>query len=102
MLTSTLAAQIMKRPDILARLHLVEALLVLGIILVPASIFLRVAYGPEMLSLEDRSMESLGIPAWIYRITIGASVFIVLIIIAVRDRIRRHKDHSPRYRLPDE
>ena len=60
--TMTLAAQIMKRPDILARLHLVEALLVLGIILVSASIFLRVAYGPEMLSLEDRSMESLGIP----------------------------------------
>ena len=89
-----------KKLAIITRMHLVESLLIIGIIAVPASLVLRVLYAHQMIEWENNLVESVGIPAELYRITLGIGFFCVLIALAVRERRKRKKQKQAGYQLP--
>lgn len=88
----------MKKTDIITKLHLVEVLLVFGIIAIPASFVLRILYARQMIEWENNLMELIGIPAELCRATFGIGALCVLIAMAVRKRKKRKK--SIVYQLP--
>jgi len=90
-----------KKIDIIAKLHLVEALLIFGIIAIPASLVLRVIYARQMIEWENNFAESIGIPSELWRLFWGVIAISVFVTIAVRQNKKRKKQKQAGYQLPE-
>jgi len=61
--------------NIITKMHLVEVLLVFGVIAIPAGLVLRVLYARQILDWENSLAEAVGIPAVLYR-PLGLGFFV--------------------------
>jgi hypothetical protein len=90
-----------KKTDIITKMHLVEALLIVAVIAIPVSLVLRVIYARQMIEWENNFAESIGIPSELWRLFWGAIAVSVFVAIAVRQNKKRRKQKQAGYQLPE-
>jgi len=90
----------MKLSGVIARIRLIQILVIIGIIAIPVSLVLRIIYAHRFIDWENGLVESVGIPAYIYRITLGAGFFCILTARFVHEKRKRRKQKQSGYQLP--
>ncbi len=78
----------------------VEVLIIVAIILIPASFVLRIIYGTQLLEWEYSLIESWGINRLAYDVTKAVGFMGFLIYLFVRRKRRRKKENAGYYELP--